>query len=397
MTAARALAVLAALGCLAPLLPLPSEVRAQVPVAALLGGTALALTVGNPDPAFTRRWGRTLLQTSVVLLGFSMDLGTVARAGGRGFLFSVVSIAVVFGLGALLTRGLGVRRVTGTLVAAGTAICGGSAIAAVASVLDAPEEDTSVALGTVFLLNAVALLAFPPLGHLMGLSQTQFGTWAGIAIHDVASVVGAGTAYGPRALDVATATKLARVLFLVPIVLGLALSRRRANAAAGVKTPWPLFIGGFLLASLARTLVPAIGEASGPIKAVAGTGFALSLLFTGLGLSRASLRAVGGAPAGAGGRAVGRDLGRGARGGSVGTGVSPVLSFRRDLRVRRYGRDACTCGRGSPVKESLSEATGRSSRAEASSEEEYRRDACTYGYTGNRPIRAPSSVASSTQ
>ncbi len=324
-----AFALLAALGLL-PLLPLPEALRALVAPSALFGGASLALTLGNPFPTATKRLSRPLLQASVVLLGVSVDLGVVARAGRDGLVFSLLSIAAVFALGAVLRRALNVRPGVALLVSAGTAICGGSAIAAVATVVEAGDEDVSVAAATVFLLNALALLLFPPLGRLLGLSQEAFGTWAGIAVHDVASVVGAGTAYGPRALEVATAVKLARVLYLVPVVLLLALAERRSAAnrdpspadpcrgvgpaprgpapggaaperrparGSGAKPPpLPWFVGGFLAASAARSLLPGVAALAPSVKAVAGAGFALSLLLVGLGLSREALRAVGGRP-----------------------------------------------------------------------------------------------------
>ena len=284
--------VLAAL-CLAPLLPLPAEAASMVAPVALLMGAALALTLGNPLLAESKVWSRRLLQASVVLLGFSMDLGKVAEAGRSGLLFSLVSIASVFALGGGLTRFLKVRPVTGLLVSAGTAICGGSAIAAISSVVDAPEEDVSVAVGTVFLLNAVALLVFPPLGHRFGLGQRAFGTWAGLAIHDIASVVGAGTSYGPAALEEATAVKLSRVVYLVPVSLIAAALHRRGAAGKGgpVQVPW--FVGLFLLASLSRGLVPALLPLTGDVKRVAAAGFALALFLVGAALTRETLRRVG--------------------------------------------------------------------------------------------------------
>ncbi|CAN5553669.1 putative sulfate exporter family transporter [soil metagenome] len=286
--------------CLAPLVQLPPEVASAVAPAALIGGAALALTLGNPYSARTKPISKKLLQASVVLLGFSMDIAKVAQAGKDGLIFSLISILAVFGLGWALQRALKVRPVTGLLVSAGTAICGGSAIAAISSVVEAPEEDVSVAVGTVFLLNAVALLIFPPLGHLLGLSQHQFGVWAGIAIHDIASVVGAGTSYGTEALDVATAVKLSRVLYLVPITFITAYFHHRSSAReeAGerktMQIPW--FVGLFLLASAARSLLPIVADHASDIKKVASAGFALSLFFIGTALSRATLKSVGTRP-----------------------------------------------------------------------------------------------------
>jgi len=189
---------------------------------------------------------------------------------------------------------MNIRPVTSLLVSAGTAICGGSAIAAVSSVVEAPDEDVSVAVATVFLLNAVALLAFPAIGHALHLSQHQFGVWSGIAIHDVASVVGAGAAYGPESLDTATAVKLSRVLYLVPITLIAAYFHRKGGSAKKVQIPW--FIGLFLIASALRSTLPGVAEFAPEIKRVATVGFALSLYLIGSGLTRKTLQAVGAKP-----------------------------------------------------------------------------------------------------
>ena len=289
--------ILFALLCLAPLFPLPGDLAALVAPGALLLGAGLALTLGNPFALRTKPVSKTLLQASVVLLGFSMDFAKVAQAGKSGLLFSLVSIVGVFGLGWLLQRTLKIRPVTGLLVSAGTAICGGSAIAAVGSAVDAPEEDMSVAVGTVFLLNALALLVFPPLGHLLGLSQHAFGVWSGIAIHDIASVVGAGASYGREALDEATAVKLSRVLYLVPITLIVAYMHGRrptedgSGKPARMQIPW--FVGLFILASVLRGFVPVVAAHAGDVKKVASAGFALSLFLIGAALSRATLRKVG--------------------------------------------------------------------------------------------------------
>jgi len=285
---------LVAVACLLPLLPLPSEVAASVAPTALIAGGALGLTAGNPYRNQTKSIAKWLLQASVVLLGFSMDIGKVAQEGRSGLVFSLISISSIFLLGWFLQRALKIRPVTGLLVSAGTAICGGSAIAAVSSVVDAPEEDVTVAVGTVFLLNAVALLAFPLVGRLLGLTQNQFGVWAGIAIHDIASVVGAGTAYGPESLDVATAVKLSRVIYLIPITLIAAWWCRRNKGGEernAIQIPW--FVGLFLLASVFRSLSPAVAEASLSAKHVAAAGFALSLFQIGAALTKTTLKSVG--------------------------------------------------------------------------------------------------------
>ena len=295
---AKAVFFLLAALCLAPLFPLPSELAAAVAPAALILGTILALTLGNPYSAQTKPLSKMLLQAAVVALGFSMDINKVIQAGSSGLLFSLVSIAAIFALGKLLQKTLNIRPITGLLVSTGTAICGGSAIAAISSVVDAPEEDISVAIGTVFILNAIALIIFPPIGHMLGLSQADFGTWAGIAIHDVASVAGAGTAYGSEALDTATAVKLSRVLYLIPITAIVAYFHHKNSAQnpeqtekTKIQVPW--FIGLFILASLARTALPQLADFAPTIKQISSTGFALSLFFIGTALSKKALKAVG--------------------------------------------------------------------------------------------------------
>ncbi|MFM9873372.1 MAG: YeiH family protein [Fimbriimonadaceae bacterium] len=280
--------------CLAPLVPLPTELAAAVAPAALILGTILALTLGNPYSAQTKPLQKTLLQAAVVALGFSMDINKVIQAGSSGIIFSLASITAVFLIGHLVTKVLKIRPITGLLVSTGTAICGGSAIAAISSVVDAPEEDISVAIGTIFILNGIALILFPILGHALGLTQHQFGIWAGIAIHDVASVAGAGTAYGPEALDTATAVKLSRVLFLIPITAIVAYFHYKySDKSEKTKIQIPWFIGLFILASLARTAFPPIAEFAPIIKQIASTGFALSLFFIGTALSKKALKSVG--------------------------------------------------------------------------------------------------------
>lgn len=298
MSNAKSLVFVAlSVACLAPLLSLPREISSNVAPMSLIAGVVMALTLGNPFPTFTRVGSKRLLQSSVVLLGFSMDFSEIAHAGQGGIIFSFVSIISVFTLGWILQKQLHVRPFTGLLVSAGTAICGGSAIAALSSVIQAPEEDISVAVGTVFLLNAVALLIFPPLGHLLGLSQTQFGTWAGIAIHDIASVVGAGATFGQPSLGVATAVKLSRVLYIVPVSLIAAFWLNRKNyksdrsQTSHIQIPW--FVGAFLLASLSRSQLPAVALQGDAIKHVASAGFALALFLIGATLNRSTLQSVG--------------------------------------------------------------------------------------------------------
>ncbi len=295
-TARKLLFVGAALLCLTPLLSAPS---------ALVLGAVMALTMENPFGNASQKFCKWLLQGCVVLLGFGMDLPIVLRVGASGALFSAASIGLTLLLGYCLGRRLKINPRASLLISAGTAICGGSAIAAVGSALDAEKGEMTVAMGTVFLLNAAALYMFPTLGHAMGLSQHQFGTWAGVAIHDVSSVVGAAQVYGLDALQVATAVKLSRALWIVPLAFGITLASRRrpqlTNATFGfnpeqasppkVQIPW--FIGLFLLASIARSFVPGVAAAAGAVGNVATAGMALTLFLVGAGLSARTLKAVG--------------------------------------------------------------------------------------------------------
>ncbi|BDG09140.1 YeiH family protein [Anaeromyxobacter paludicola] len=263
--------------------------------AALLGGAALALTLGNPWPASTRRAVKRLLPLAVVGLGGGMDLRAVLATGARGFGYTLVSIAACLAVGRLLARALRVENNTGLLITVGTAICGGSAIAAAAPVVRAEEHETSVALATVFVLNGLALLIFPAIGHRAGLEQGQFGVWAALAIHDTSSVVGASLQYGQRALQVATSIKLARALWIVPVTLalGVAVGRRRQDGAAAAPGARPWFILGFVVLAALVTFAPALRPAGHLASEAAKRVMVLVLFLIGAGLSRDALRALG--------------------------------------------------------------------------------------------------------
>ncbi|MBU8894112.1 putative sulfate exporter family transporter [Corallococcus sp. H22C18031201] len=284
--------VLVPLGAAVCLLPVVSTSMA------LVAGLVVAVTVGNPHAATTRRATQVLLSLSVVGLGAGMDLRTVVAAGAHGAGDTVVGIAVCLALGALLTRLLRVVPGTGLLISVGTAICGGSAIAAVAPVMRAKDDEVSVALGTVFLLNAVALLVFPVVGRAVGLDAERFGLWCALAIHDTSSVVGAAMSYGPSALAVATPVKLARALWIVPLTLGLGVWRARREGGGGTlapagraKRPW--FILGFLGAAALVTAVPVLRPVGQGVAAVARQTLVLTLFLIGANLTRGALRAVG--------------------------------------------------------------------------------------------------------
>jgi uncharacterized integral membrane protein (TIGR00698 family) len=269
------------------------------PASALALGMALALTHENPFAHIGKRTAKILLQGCVILLGFGMNLAVVLEAGAHGALLAAASIATTFALGGWLGRRLQINPKTSLLISAGTAICGGSAIAAVGTVTSAAEGEMTVAMGTVFLLNAVALYTFPLIGHALHLTQGQFGTWAGIAIHDISSVVGAASRYGLPALQTATAVKLSRALWIIPVALAAGRIYRPHGAhgtlsAARPEMPW--FIGLFLLASVARTFLPGVAKFAPAMSHLAQVGLTLTLFLIGAGLSREILRAVGWKP-----------------------------------------------------------------------------------------------------
>lgn len=255
---------------------------------ALLAGIVFSLAFANPWPAETSAWSRKLLQCSVVGLGFGLSLPEIWQVGKSSIGYTIIGILLTLLLGSLLGRILGVRGNTSLLVSFGTAICGGSAIAAMAPVLTAESEDTAVSLATVFMLNSIALLAFPPVGSLLGLSQHSFGLWAGLAIHDTSSVVGAAAAYGPAALATATTVKLARALWITPCVMAAAALKKTSQ-----KGVVPLFIIGFLAAAGIRSLVPSLNGLWGNLAGIARQLLVVTLFLIGSGLSRGVLRKVG--------------------------------------------------------------------------------------------------------
>ncbi|AKD04071.1 putative sulfate exporter family transporter [Pontibacter korlensis] len=259
------------------------------PPLALLLGFVMAQTIGHPFLKLNHKATHWLLQTSVVGLGFGMNAHSALQAGREGVLLTIASIAGTLALGALLGRWLHIERKTSQLISSGTAICGGSAIAAMSPVIRAGEQQISVALGVVFILNSIALFTFPVVGHWLDLTQTQFGLWCAIAIHDTSSVVGAASKYGAEALEIATTVKLARALWIIPVALGARLVSK--SGAGKVKVPY--FIGLFILAMLANTYLPAVQEYGRYAVGIAKTGLTLTLFLIGAGLSRQALRSVG--------------------------------------------------------------------------------------------------------
>ncbi|MDE1161628.1 MAG: putative sulfate exporter family transporter [Acidobacteriaceae bacterium] len=265
------------------------------PPVALLGGLVFGLVVQeHPMRKESARLSKVLLQASVVLLGFGMNVREVVHAGRSGFAYTAVSISLVLLLGVLFGRLLSVQKRASFLITVGTAICGGSAIAAVAPVLEAKEEEVSVAMGTVFVLNSAALILFPLLGHALHLSQNGFGLWAALAIHDTSSVVGAGAAYGAQALAVGTTVKLARALWIVPVSLITAMVVRRGRTdKAGAKVTIPWFIALFCAAAGLHALLPRWTHLFGTLDSLGKTGLAATLFLIGSSLSQRTLREVG--------------------------------------------------------------------------------------------------------
>lgn len=262
------------------------------PAIALFLGIALALTIGAPYAKQSKKVSKYLLQAAVVGLGFGMNLHASLAAGKEGMLFTIVSVVGVMIAGVFLGKLLKVNPKNAYLISSGTAICGGSAIAAVSPIIDADESDTSMALATIFLLNAIALFLFPPIGRALGLTQEQFGTWAAIAIHDTSSVVGAGAAYGEVALQVATTIKLTRALWIFPLALFSILAFR----TKGKKVAIPWFIFMFIGAMILNTYIALPAWLTEGIVFASKKALSLTLFLIGCGLSIGAIKKVGARP-----------------------------------------------------------------------------------------------------
>ena len=261
------------------------------PPVVLFIGLVFALLCGQAYPTFNKNVSKKLLQYSVIGLGFGMNLQASLASGKEGMLFTIISVVGTLLIGMFIgCKILRLNRNTSYLISSGTAICGGSAIAAVGPIIKAKDSDMSMALATVFILNAIGLFLFPVLGHWLGLSQQDFGTWAAIAIHDTSSVVGAGAAYGEEALQVATTIKLTRALWIIPLALVTSVIFR----SEGKKINIPWFILFFIVAMLINTYLladfPQIGKF---IAGIARKGLIITMFFIGASLSVDVIKSVG--------------------------------------------------------------------------------------------------------
>ncbi|KUJ62342.1 hypothetical protein AR687_07725 [Flavobacteriaceae bacterium CRH] len=263
------------------------------PPIALLLGVLIVNIFGNPFVTFNSKAITFLLQFSVVGLGFGMNATSAISAGKEGLLLTIFSIFSTLIFGTLLGKWLKTDKKTSHLISCGTAICGGSAIAAISPVIKSNENQTSIALGVIFVLNSIALFAFPFIGHQLDLSQREFGLWCAIAIHDTSSVVGAANKYGTEALQIATTVKLARALWIIPISLLTAAIFKKQQGSTGTKIKIPYFIGLFILAMLFNTYVPATAIIAPSIVSIAKIGLTITLFLIGATLNINSLKTVG--------------------------------------------------------------------------------------------------------
>lgn len=259
---------------------------------ALVGGFLFSYFLGHPFLSLNSKAVNWLLKIAVVGLGFGMNLIETINAGKDGFILTVFSIASTLVLGFFLGKLLKMDRKGSHLISSGTAICGGSAIAAVSPVINASEKDISISLGVIFLLNSIALIVFPPLGHLFDLSQHQFGLWCAIAIHDTSSVVGAAYTFGDEALKVATTVKLARALWIIPLsLLSVFLFKGKGKS---IKIPYFIFL--FILAIILNSYLPIPDEITGGITRISKSLLVLTLFLIGAGLSVDKIKSAGWKP-----------------------------------------------------------------------------------------------------
>ncbi len=268
---------------------------------ALLAGLIFALTLGNPIRHLTQKWAGFLLKASVIGLGFGLNLQTLWVTTQQGLGLTVATITFALTIGLLLGKLFKVETKLSQLISTGTAICGGSAIAAMAPTIRAKPEQTVVAISIVFILNGIALYVYPWLGHIFDMTQQQFGLWAALGIHDTSSVVGAASEYGQKALEIATTTKLARALWIIPLVLIASWhTSRKSHEESQTRVKLPIFILFFILASTTATLLPLTSIMLPLVKTdmahalvfLAKAGLITSLLFMGAGFTRTTIRSL---------------------------------------------------------------------------------------------------------
>lgn len=271
---------LAAALCLTPLIS---------PPVALLMGIVLVQFVRHPFIKSNQKYTSLLLQISIVGLGFGMNITEASKAGKDGFIFTIVSISATLLIGLLLAKLFKIEKKTSYLISSGTAICGGSAIAAIAPIIQAEEKQISVALGIVFILNSIALFVFPYFGEILHLSQSQFGLWCAIAIHDTSSVVGAAGKFGEASLEIATTVKLTRALWIIPLAFLTTLVFKHK----GKKVKIPYFIALYFIAMVLNTYIPFVQSFSHYISSFAKTGLTLTLFLIGSGINRNVIKSVG--------------------------------------------------------------------------------------------------------
>lgn len=280
ITTREVIFLLAVVLCLSPLIS---------PPIALLMGLIIAQFIGHPYLHLNHKATHILLQVSVVGLGFGMNVTSALKAGKEGILFTIVSIIGTLVIGFFMGKFLKIEKKTSYLISTGTAICGGSAIAAISPVIKAEEKQISVVLGTIFILNSAALFLFPFIGHQLNLSQSQFGMWCAIAIHDTSSVVGAASKYGPQALEIGTTVKLARALWIIPVAFLSTFIFKSKDS----KIKIPYFIGLFVLAMIANTYIPFVQQYNHYLTNIAKAGLTLTLFLIGCGLNRKTISSVG--------------------------------------------------------------------------------------------------------
>lgn len=279
----KSIFILTATSCFLPIITAPI---------ALVGGFLFTHFIGHPFQHLNKKTVSWLLKIAVVGLGFGMNIQETLAAGKDSLLLTMGSISIVLIAGYFIGKALNLQKETTHLISSGTAICGGSAIAAIAPIIKASEKDISISLGVIFLLNSVALLTFPTIGHFFNLTQHQFGLWSAIAIHDTSSVVGSALAYGSEALKVATTVKLARALWIIPLSLvTLFLFKGKNNT---IKIPW--FILLFIVAILLNSYLSIPNTITTSITSISKSLLVLTLFLVGAGLSFEKIKAAGWKP-----------------------------------------------------------------------------------------------------